>query len=231
MLAALFVAAADLFAAIQAQDLPTVRVLLQKDPSLVNARDRDGRSAVSAALGVQAKEGFLPRAENHVLDAVLAAHPQLSPMEVCAVGDADEVRALLLAQAKFVATVFANGWTPLHAAAFGGNTLAARLLLDAGADVDARARNRFANTPLQVALLTRSREVARLLLSRGAAVNATQNEGVTALHEAAQSGDVEMIRALLAAGADPRVSAGKFGTPRDLALKAGHAEAARLLAP
>jgi ankyrin repeat protein len=226
MLIAMLVA--DLFSAIQAQDLPQVRALLQNDPSLAAAHDAKGTPAVSAAFSVQRKEGFLPRDENPILDAILAAHPPLNPVETCMAGD---VKPLIAADAAFVRTVFKNGWTPLHAAAFAGNLPAARLLLDAGAEVNARAKNQFENTPLQVSMLTRSRAVAKLLLSRGAEVNAVQAEGVTALHEAAQAGDLEMIRALLAAGADSRIVSKQFGTARDLAVKAGHEEAARLLKP
>jgi ankyrin repeat protein len=122
-----------------------------------------------------------------------------------------------------------NGWNPLHYAAFADNADTAAALLDAGADVNARAKNKFDNTPLQVSLLTSSRNAAKVLLDRGADVNARQAEGVTALHEAAQSGDGEIIQMLLAAGADPEAASPKFGKPRDMALKGGHKEAARLL--
>jgi ankyrin repeat protein len=219
-------AAADLFAAIQAQDLPRVRELLLADPALASSRNEQGASAVSAALGVQVKEGFLPRSQNQILDAILAARPELNPQETCAVGDP---AALVAKDPQFVRTVFKTGWTPLHAAAFGGNAAAASRLLKAGADINARARNKFENTPLQVSLLTQSHEVAKLLLTHGADVNAQQAEGITALHEAAQAGDVEMIRALLAAGADPHLRSKQFGTARELALKAGHDAAAQLL--
>jgi ankyrin repeat protein len=219
-------AAADLFVAIQAQDLPRVRELLQKDPALAGSRNEQGASAVSAALGAQRKEGFVPRSENLVLDAILAAKPALSPQETCAVGDP---AALIAKDPEFVRTIFKSGWTPLHAAAFGGNAAAAEVLLKAGAEINARAKNKFENTPLQVSLLTQSREVARLLIKHGADVNDQQAEGITALHEAAQSGDLEMIRVLLAAGADPHLRSGQFGTARELALKAGHDKAAQLL--
>jgi ankyrin repeat protein len=122
-----------------------------------------------------------------------------------------------------------NGWTPLHYAAFADNAESAVALLDAGSDVNARARNKFDNTRLQVALLTSSRDVARVLLGRGADVNARQAEGVTALHEAAVSGDLDIIRMLLEAGADASAASPQLGTPRELAIKHKHDEAARLL--
>ena len=221
--------AADLFSAVRAQDLAQVEKLLSQDPSLAAKRDEKGASPVSTALGLPRGEGFIPRKENRILDALLRRNPPLAPHEIAAVGSAKQVRAEIDKDATFVRTHARNGWTPLHYAAFADNAQTAAALLDAGADVNARAKNKFDNTPLQVSLLTQSHEVARLLLARGAEVNARQSEGVTALHEAAAAGDVEMIRVLLAAGADAKASSPKFGTPRDLALKNKHDEAARLL--
>src|SRR4051812_18621390 len=57
--------------------------------------------------------------------------------------------------------VHAIGWTPLHFAAFGGNLAAVRLLLDHGAAIEQPAANKFANTPLHVALLTAARPRSR----------------------------------------------------------------------
>ena len=228
MTAALLLVAADLFAAIRAQDLPAVEKLLASEPSLASSHDEKGASAVSAAIGVRKGEGFLPRRENQVLDAILRAHPQLTPFETCAVGTPAQVAAEIAKNKELVRSRAANGWTPLHYAAFADNVPAAAALIEAGAEVDARAKNKFENTPLQVSLLTSSREVARLLISKGARVNATQAEGITALHEAASSGDVEIVRMLLDAGADP-LARSSFGTPLDLALKNRHEETAALL--
>jgi len=227
--AAALLVAADLFSAIRAQDLAQVEKLLTADPSLAAKTDDKGVSPISLAMGARKGEGFVPRKQNRVLDALLRRNPPLSPFETAGLGTGDQVRALAK-DPEYVRSVAKNGWTPLHYAAFNDNADAVATLVDAGADVNVRAKNKFDNTPLQVSLLTSSREAARALIARGADVNARQAEGITALHEAAQSGDLEIIRMLLAAGADPRAKSAKFGTPRDLARKSKHPEAARVLA-
>lgn len=229
MIAALLIASVEFFSAVRANDKAAVEKLLETDPSLASAKDEKGSSAVSVALSLSSGEGFTPARKNAVLQAILARHPSLSAWETAALGSADEVRAVLAANPKFVAERAKVGWTPLHYAAFADNAAAAAVLLDAGADVNARAQNKFDNTPLQVSMLTGSSGVAKVLLARGADVNAKQAEGITALHEAAQAGDVASIRLLLAAGADRAAAAGKFGTPLDLARKGKHDAAAKLL--
>lgn len=231
MTAAAVLIAADLFSAIRAQDVKQVETLLARDPSLAATRDENGVSPVAAAMGLRSGEGFMPRKENRVLDALLSKNPPLSPQETAAVGTAAQVRAEIAKDPAFVRTYSRNGWTPLHSAAFADNAETASALIDAGADVNARAKNKFDNTPLQVSLLTQSAGVAKLLLARGADVNARQSEGVTALHEAAAAGNLAIIRMLLAAGADPKATSAQFGSPRDVALKNKHEEAARLLEP
>jgi ankyrin repeat protein len=59
------------------------------------------------------------------------------------------------------------------------------------------------------------------LLDRGADANARQNGGWVPLHAAAQQGDLECARALIAAGADPSVRADNNQQPMDLALTGG----------
>jgi len=233
MLFAIALAAADpaaFLAAVRAQDLTRVERMLSKEPSLAGARDEKG-SAVSSALAARQGVGFMPRRDNRVLAAILKKRPQLTPSEVCSVGTASQVRAQLAEDPAFVKSRNLNGWTPLHAAAFGNNAAATALLIAAGAEVDARAKNRFDNTPLQVAMLTQSSDAAKVLIAHGADVNARQAEGVTALQEAASNGDTVSIRLLLAAGADPSSAIPDGRTALDFALAGNHSEAARLLKP
>ena len=68
-----------------------------------------------------------------------------------------------------------TGSTPLHAAAYIGRCDAAVLLLDAGADVDARTYH--SNTPLHHAAAAADNKLCNLLLSRGASLDARNENG------------------------------------------------------
>ena len=56
-----------------------------------------------------------------------------------------------------------------------------------------------------------------------------QEGGWTALHAAAQNGDVEMVRLLIAAGADVKMRAANQQNALDLALTKGHQAVVELL--
>ena len=110
-----------------------------------------------------------------------------------------------------------NGFEPLHLAAKGGRLQAARLLLTAGADVNARGQMEF--TPLHWAVQRRQRAVAELLLARGANLRAQDSMGVTPTAYAAHVGDVPMLEYVLGRGGScsGKLSCGK------LARMKGHA--------
>jgi uncharacterized protein len=222
----------DLFAAIKAGDDAAVTRLLAADPRLANARDPNGRSALAASLfrmRAGKPEGFVRPQDNRVLASVLAARPQLDRFEAAAVGDVARVRTEIDKDAAYVRAVSPIGWTPLHFATYGGNTAAVKVLLDHGAAIDAVAANEFANTPLQVSLLTQQLEVVQLLVARGANVKFKQHGGFTPLHEAAFTGNRAIVTLLLDAGADPNAVADDGKRPLGVALAANHDEVARLL--
>lgn len=92
-----------------------------------------------------------------------------------------------------------------------GSNEVAKLLLDRGANVD--ARDFLGATPLQYASLHGQETVVELLTTRGAAVNAQSAFGKTALHLAAVAGNKEVVIFLVAHGADITVRNSDHQTP------------------
>jgi ankyrin repeat protein len=206
--------------AVAAGDVERVAALLADDPSLVAARGDDGVSALLLARY---------RFDRPVMDALMAADPDIDVFEAAAYGRIDRLREAIDDDASVVTAFSADGFTALHLAAFFGKTEAARLLIDAGARVDTYTTNDFANQPLHAAAAGRHIEVCRVLLAAGADVNATQHGGFTPLHEAAQHGDVEMVELFLSAGAHATIRVPDGGTPADLAEAADHHDVASRL--
>ena len=91
-----------------------------------------------------------------------------------------------------------SDWTPLHHATAGGNLKAARLLLDAEADPNARGQ--AGETPLHLVL---QRDIAELLIAHGADPLQEDNEGATPLGLALEDRNEELFL-VLAAGASRR---------------------------
>ncbi len=93
-----------------------------------------------------------------------------------------------------------RGTTPMLFAARHGRIENAQLLLDAGADVNETAPN--GESALVMASFSGQGKFAAFLLERGANPNAA-DAGYTALHTAVSRGDLDLVKALCAHGADP----------------------------
>ena len=192
-----------LFAAIGKRDIATVDALLKKDRALLKAR-RDDMSPVLKALFLIDKSGFMNTKDNRTLAAVMSHKPELDIYEACGAGDAARVSELLRADRSRATSWSGMGWTPLHYAGFGGNADVVRILLKEGATVhlNARAKTRFLNTPLQTALLSAQYDTTKVLLENGADVLVRQSKGFTPLHAAAEAGRRDLIDLLLQHGAE-----------------------------
>jgi ankyrin repeat protein len=217
-----------LFEAAAAGDAAAIAKILAKRPKLASAH-KDGMSLVVLTGTRNDGEGFIGTRDNPPLRAVLARSPELDVFDAALVGDERRLAALLAADPTRATQVHAIGWRPLHFAAFGGKLAAVKLLLASGAELDARAKNRFNNTALQTALLCGEAETAKFLLDQGADVNARQDLGFVPLHEAAFLGRIDLIDLLLDHGAEINARTEKGESPVATAMRRGKAEAAAYL--
>ncbi len=141
-------------------------------------------------------------------------------------GAASDVEKLLKANPGMANAPDQAGNTPLHHAAGFGSLATVKLLLDKGADVD--AKNKRASTPLHWAIPNEAK--VRLLLERGATVNKAQADGRTPLYNAASAASANSIlKLLLDRAADPNVATSNGQTPLMAAAGRGDVEAMGLL--
>jgi ankyrin repeat protein len=142
------------------------------------------------------------RMDRGLTEAVLETAPDLDAVEAATFGDLDRL-AVLVTDAAAAGRYSADGFSLLHLAAFFGKPDAVALLLERGADVDARGRGWMTGTPLNSAASARHADVVEILLDAGADPDARQAGGWTPLHSAAHNGDAETAGLLLGAGANP----------------------------
>ncbi|MEP6496059.1 MAG: ankyrin repeat domain-containing protein [bacterium] len=145
-------------------------------------------------------------------------------------GDSAQVRALVK-QGADVNAAQGDGMTALHWAAMRGEVDEAKMLIFAGARLDAATRNGN-YTPLHLAARAGKPAVIKALLQAGAAPNAvTTSGGATPLHLAAAQGSAESINALLEKGALVNARETAFGqTPLMWAAAYDRVNAVRALA-
>ena len=201
-------------------DSAGVRAALARDRSLLDATNESGQNAFLLAKYYRQPE---------IAEYLLSLSPKLDLFGSCVAGRLGAVMDEIDRDPSRSASHSNDGWTPLHLAAFFGQSELAGALLDRGADVNARSANSMKNTPLHAAAAGGQIELMRLLLMRGADANASQEGGWTALHSAAQTGNREMVELLLAHGAHVNTRAANNQAPLDLALTNGHQDIARLL--
>jgi ankyrin repeat protein len=162
--------------------------------------------------------------------AVVAAQPEprIEALHAAAfAGNLEEVRRLL-EQGVAVDARDAEGRTPLMWASFNGHTAVDALLLEKGAAIDAREVN--GRTALMYASSGPFVGTVGLLLEKGAEVNLQGTaEGFTALMTAAAEGQLEVVRVLLAYGADPDIEDVDGDTAESFATQKGHLEVVVLL--
>jgi len=184
-----------MIAAVKAGDADAIEAALAREPELA-ATSENGISAVRLALYHR---------QPAALEALLAAQPPLDGFDLAALGWTKDLHRALAADPELVDRRSADGFTPLHYAAFFGGARAVEVLLSEGADPHAVTQDDVHLRPLHSAAAARDAEAAQLLLEAGADPDAQQAGGYTALHAAAQHDDEALAETLLRHGADPAV--------------------------
>lgn len=210
-----------LFEAIEAGAPDRVRALITAEPSLASACDAHGVSAVrfaryrghteivdavavgadldlfdAACLGDTERLTELLEVEPGLVDAI--AGDGFSPLQLaCFFGHFDAAR-LVLGRGARTATVSGNKMAihALHAAAAGGHAEIVALLLDAGADPDARQHGGW--TPLMSAAANGDDTAVDVLVDHGADPRAQADDGRNAATIADERGHPALAKRLLA---------------------------------
>ncbi|XP_030013409.1 B-cell lymphoma 3 protein homolog isoform X2 [Sphaeramia orbicularis] len=94
-----------------------------------------------------------------------------------------------------------EGLSPLHLAVLRGHKDLARMLLNAGADINAMDI-KSGQSPLMHAVESNNVDMVHFLIETGCDVNCQSYSGNTALHSACGRGQVDTVRLLLKSGAD-----------------------------
>ena len=205
--------------AIKAGDFERVKALISDDPRLVASRSAAGESAILTAVY---------RGHKDIVNLLVARGAEMTIFEAAAAGEIERLERLVAGGAP-VNGWSADGWTPLHLAAFFGHARGVELLLAHGADVAATSKNSTGNTALHAALAGNHKLVAGLIIGGGGDVNAADAAGWRPLHLAASHNNLDAMKALIAQGAEVNAANAQGQTPLSLAQEKNLREAAALL--
>ncbi len=184
-------------------DVETVDFLLKAGAS-IDAVDDHGVTALSLAAenaSLRMVEALLKAGANPNIAQMSGMTPLLEAINV---GNAQAVQTLIAHRANVDAATSKTKITPLMWAIGDNHPDLAKMLLDAGADVQAVTADGF--SALTFAARVGDVATARLLVARGLAVNETGADRVHALPYAALSGQDAFALFLLEQGADPNAT-------------------------
>ncbi|XP_063436858.1 kinase D-interacting substrate of 220 kDa B-like [Mytilus trossulus] len=131
-----------------------------------------------------------------------------------------EVVTYLVTHGSQLEATYGDGWTPLMWAAWRGHLEVVTYLVTHGSQLDATDLV-YGRTPLMLAALRGHLEVVTYLVTHGSQLDATDLLGQTALHLAAQFGQIDVTKCLIDQGCSPWVKSKQGKTPYDL-VKIGY---------
>ena len=205
----------QLFDAIKGGRVDEVKELVQRNPSLKDARDASGASAILVATYNMKPD---------VVNALVELGATIDIFEASVLGKVDRIQEILKGNPARASEHAPDGFTPVALAAFFGQPLAVKALIAAGADVTAAAKNALKVQALHAAVAGRNLDIVKAVLDAGADPNAQQQSGFRPMHEAGTNANRKLAELLLAHGGDPSLPNDAGQTPIDFAREKGHAE-------
>lgn len=125
------------------------------------------------------------------------------------------------------ATTDLDGYHPLHLCVRKGHLETTRLLIDKGADFN--AKDKYQATPLHKACRARFIGIIRLLIEKGVDLNIGDNNDWTPLHRACASGDMDILDVLVEGGCNVEKGDISGGTAMHIAADSGRVDAVTYL--
>ncbi len=211
-----------LFEAVAAGNVAAAGDFLKDDPSLAASRNEQGVSIIMFALYHKQLE---------IAEQLIGHKPPVDVFEAAALGDVERLRHVLDGESEGTSAYSADGFTALALACYFGQAATLKMLIEAGADVNAISQNGANLRPLHGAVAGSHTEVVSILLSAGADPNVRQRGGWTPLHGAANHGDTELVSILLNAGVEKSAKSDDGKTAHDMAAAKNHADVLALLKP
>ena len=160
---------------------------------------------------------------NEVVEVLEKAGVEIDLYSAVALQRDEQVNQILQQNPELATCRSPEGLPALHMATRLGDINTVRSLLTAGCDVNIQNQSKdsgyFGERALSEAAFWDQEEIAKLLIESGAEVNGQAERQITALHRAARLGNVEMVKVLLDAGADPKLADDRGQTAADWATR------------
>jgi uncharacterized protein len=199
-----------------------IALVLQSSPDVARSVAGNPEAATSVGDFFDLAERVDPSLHNQIEQTRRFMSGQLlqSPVEAAVTaGSATDVNAAITEGAA-VDERGDLGLTPLQLAALQGKLDVVKVLVNKGANVNARSTFN-GETALMKAVMTDHREIVRYLLDHGAQVDVKDNNGSTALFHAAYFNRLQSLELLIARGADRTIINNRGETALVAAEKVG----------
>ena len=156
--------------AIQRGDFALIRQRVLNDPDYLTTRDSMGNTPLLTAITFDDSELVQFLLQNGA-DPNVSVDDGYTCLLTAIESESDASREIVsnsISAGADIQRTGTNGWTPLHMAAARGDVAKAKLLIDAGAQVNQRTKIDAEETPLMEAAFLGQPETVQLLLDHGA---------------------------------------------------------------